>query len=701
MLGGLHQHGGTLLDRNFAAALCLRAPKARGVNASTNIEDLLAWYRRIVETAQEGIWTLDAGGRTSFVNPKMAAMLGYAAEEMLGRPLLDFMDAEWRARATENLARRRGGIAEEHEFKFLRKDGSNLWASLSTTPIQDADGGYAGALAMVRDITEHHEAEELLRAAEERFRSLFENAPHVLWEDDLSGVKAYIDGLRASGVSDLRDHFARHPEDVVVCFSKAKILDVNQAGVRLYEARDKAELITGLERLLTPESNVVLAEELIALAEGKTVFESEATDQTFTGRKNHILFKAIVAPGCEDTWSRVYISIVDLTSRKMLEEQLRQAQKMEAIGRLAGGVAHDFNNLLTVIRGNSEFLQMGNLSAERQSEALVEIVRATERAAALTTQLLTFSRRQVMQRRNLDLNDVVSRLTKMLERVLGEDVRLELRLHARPLLTDGDAGMLEQMLMNLAVNARDAMPDGGQLVIETFAAVVSEETRARFPAARLGPHVCVRVADTGVGIPPETMEHVFEPFFTTKGPGKGTGLGLATVLGIVEQHGGAVRVACEPGEGAEFTVLLPACEEETAVELGHEPRAALRGGPESILLVEDEEPVRRITQRLLESRGYRVRSAGTGVEALRVWDEQHGAFDLVLTDVVMPGGISGRELAERLGLRRQGLKIIFLSGYAGDVISPGMELRQGFNFLQKPFGATTLLECVRARLDGV
>jgi PAS domain S-box-containing protein len=670
------------------------------VNASENIEDLLAWYRRIVEKAQEGIWTIDVDARTSFVNPKMAAMLGYAPEEMLGRALLDFMDAEARASATEHLARRRGGIAEEHEFRFLRKDGSILWASLSTTPIADADGGYAGALAMVRDVTDHHESEASLRAAEERFRSLFENSPHVLWEDDLSGVKAYIDGLRASGVSDLRDHFARHPEDVVECFAKAKILDVNQAAVRLYEAADKTDLIRGLDRILTAESYVVLAEELIALAEGKTVFESEAIDQTFTGRKNHILFKAIVAPGCEATWSRVYISIVDITSRKLLEEQLLQSQKMEAIGRLAGGVAHDFNNLLTVIRGNSELVQMEDISDQLRGEALLEIVRATERAASLTKQLLTFSRRQVLQRQKLDLNEIVAGLTKMLERVLGEDVRLDLRLHERPLVTDADAGMLEQMLMNLAVNARDAMPAGGRLIIETFAAVLSEEERARFPAKRSGPHVGVRVADTGVGIPSQTMAHVFEPFFTTKGPGKGTGLGLATVLGIIEQHGGAVRVASEPGRGAEFTVVLPACDEVAAGELGRAPTVAPRGGTEAILLVEDEEPVRRLTQRLLEARGYRVQSAATGVEALRIWDEQQGDFDLVVTDMVMPGGISGRELAESLGARRPGLKVVFLSGYAGDVVSPGMELRQGFNFLQKPFGAAILLDCVRARLDG-
>jgi CheY-like chemotaxis protein len=343
---------------------------------------------------------------------------------------------------------------------------------------------------------------------------------------------------------------------------------------------------------------------------------------------------------------------------------------------------------------------MDDASDGQRGEALGEIVRATERAAALTKQLLSFSRRQVLQRRKLDLNDVVSALSKMLVRVLGEDVRLELRLHARPLITDADAGMLEQVLMNLAVNARDAMPDGGRLVIETFSAGLSEEDRVRFPSARPGPHVGVRVADTGVGISPETMAHVFEPFFTTKGPGQGTGLGLATVLGIIEQHGGVVRAASAPGRGAEFTVLLPACMlEEGATEPGRERMASARGGTESILLVEDEEPVRRLTQRLLEARGYRVRNAGTGAEALRIWDEERGAFDLVVTDMVMPGGISGRELAERLAARQPALRVIFLSGYAGDVVGPGMELRPGWNFLQKPFGATALLECVRARID--
>jgi PAS domain S-box-containing protein len=675
----------------------------REIEARRSAEEALreseARYRRIVETAEEGIWTIDAEAQTSFVNPKMADMMGYAAEEMRGRPLLDFMDDEWRTIAQEKLARRQQGIAEEHEFKFLRKDGSELWALLSANPIHDADGAYTGALALVHDITKRRQAENLLRSTEARFRSLFENSPNVLWEEDLSELKKYLDTMRIGGVTDMRAHFLRHPEDVVVCLSKVKVLDVNRAAVRLYEAKDKAELLSGLERILTPESYEVLREEVIAFAEGQTVFESEATDQTFTGRKNHVLLKALVAPGCEETFSRVYISIVDITARKLLEEQLLHSQKMEAIGQLAGGVAHDFNNLLTVIHGNTSILQMDDTSGEHRAEALVEIARATERAAGLTRQLLTFSRRQVLQPRQLDINDIVTGLAKMLERVLGEDVRIQVKLHPRPLLTRADAGMLDQVVMNLVVNARDAMPEGGELTIETSEARVEAEELVRFPDARSGPHVCVRVTDSGGGIPPETLAHIFEPFFTTKAPGKGTGLGLATVFGIIKQHGGAVRVTSEVGRGTTFAILIPATPDVGLA--AQESKATLppRGGSESILLVEDDEPVRRLAQRLLEVRGYRVRVARTGVEALQMWEEGDDAFDLVMTDIIMPGGVSGRDLAERLIALRPGLKVIYMSGYAGEVAGRGVHLHEGINFLQKPFGPTSLLECVRTRLD--
>jgi signal transduction histidine kinase len=643
-------------------------------------------FRRIVETAAEGIWTIDAEAKTSFVNPKLTQLLGYTAEEMHNRSLFDFMDGEWRLAAQANLGRRQGGISE---------------AWLATSPIHDETGKYVGALAMVRDVTEGRRAAEELRVAEARFRSLFEHSPNVLWEEDLSDFKHYIDELRRSGVTDIRAYLESRPDEVRLCLAKVRVLDVNQAALRLYEAPDKAALLTGLGRILTPDSFKVLTQELIALAEGQTLFESEATNQSFSGQKNHVLLKALVAPGCEHSLSRVYVSIVDITARKQLEEQLRHSQKMDAIGQLAGGIAHDLNNLLTVIHGNASLLEVRDTLPSEKVEALEGITQATERAAALIRQLLTFSRRQVLQRRRLDLNEVVRSLAKLLDRILGADIRLELDLDAGPLFTRADPSMLDQVLMNLVVNARDAMATGGELRIETSRAAVTDVDRLRFPDIGLGPHVCVRVTDTGCGIPPESLPHVFEPFFTTKADGKGTGLGLATVFGIVKQHGGALRITSTLGRGTSLSVLLPEFGDESS-ELAPRARKVpqpARGGSEHILLVEDEEPVRRLVKRLLEGQGYRVSVAASGAEALELWFAAGDSFDLLLTDMVMPGGISGPELANRLLELRPRLKVLFTSGYPGNIAGKGLELRAGVNFLQKPFLPLALFDCVRSRLD--
>jgi two-component system, cell cycle sensor histidine kinase and response regulator CckA len=531
------------IDERKLAEAALRSSEAR--------------YRQIVQTAEEGIWMLDPQARTAFVNPKMAQMLGYSVEEMQGRALDEFMDDAGRSRAKLYLERRRQGIAEQHEFKFLRKDGSELWALLTTNPVQDPDGPYAGALAMVTDNTERRREVAALRAAEARFRSLFEHSPHCLWEEDLSDVRQRFDELRASGVTDMREHLEQHPEEVALCVSKFKILNVNQAALRHYGASSPAELIAGLDRILAPESFTVLTQQLIALADGQTLFESAAIDQTLAGQKNHILLKVLVAPGAEATLSNVYVSIVDITEHLRLEEQLRQSQKMDAIGQLAGGIAHDFNNLLTVLQGNIALLQTPDTTAKQYAEAFDHIAQTTERAAGLTRQLLTLSRRQVLQTQRLDLNHVVTNLAKLLERVLSADIALTLRLHPQPLPVHADAGMLDQVLMNLVVNARDAMPAGGQIVIETWAASPDEaaDDGARdLPAAQ---RVCLRVSDTGRGIPPEALSRVFEPFFTTKEPGKGTGLGLSIAFGIVQQHGGSLGVTSDPGRGTTFTIRLP------------------------------------------------------------------------------------------------------------------------------------------------
>jgi PAS domain S-box-containing protein len=396
--------------------------------------------------------------------------------------------------------------------------------------------------------------------------------------------------------------------------------------------------------------------------------------------------------------TRVVGTAEDITKQRLLEEQLRQAQKMEAIGQLAGGVAHDFNNLLTIIQGYGSLLIAGG-TAQEGTEAVQEILHAADRAANLTRQLLAFSRRQVMQPRLLDLNDIVTSLTKMLQRIVGEDVRIQLTLHTRPLMTRADGGMLDQVLMNLVVNARDAMPGGGQLSIVTSVERITEETARDRADARPGVYVCFSVTDNGSGIADENLDRIFEPFFTTKELGKGTGLGLPTVFGIVKQHDGFVTVNSAPGRGTTFRVGLPAEENVIDPEVEVVERAGRRLGTETVLLVEDEPAVRTLTRVVLERQGYRVIEAANGVEAMRAWRQQNEPVHLLVTDIVMPEGVTGRELASRLRAVDPKLRVIFTSGYSGDIAGRELSEQRGQSFIQKPYSPKELLLTIARCLD--
>ena len=391
----------------------------------------------------------------------------------------------------------------------------------------------------------------------------------------------------------------------------------------------------------------------------------------------------------------------DITDRQNLEAQLRQSQKMESIGQLAGGIAHDFNNILTVIQGHASLLSMtGKLSEDAQDSAQ-QINLAAERAANLTRQLLTFSRRQIIQPKNLDLNEVVNTMTKMLRRLLGEDITLQVSYTPGLPLIHADPGMMEQILMNLSVNARDAMPKGGRLFVTTSEVKVDETMAHQFPEAVLGDYICLTVRDTGTGIAPEVLPHVFEPFFTTKDVGKGTGLGLATVYGIVQQHRGWIKVASTLNEETVFEIFLPAIKGKADVsETAQTAAPAVRGGKETILLVEDEPPLRMLVRSVLERYGYRVLEAVSGVAALTVWQQHQNEIQLLLTDMVMPHGVSGRELARRLLIEKPALKVIYSSGYSLAVVGTDMVLQEGLNFLQKPYHPRKLAQAVRDCLDG-
>ncbi len=462
----------------------------------------------------------------------------------------------------------------------------------------------------------------------------------------------------------------------------------------------------GWAQAIHPDDRERVSEEWYQAAKEGLWFRTECRFQRPDGVVTWVFTQAL-AEKTKDGEIIGYVgTITDITERKQAEEalrqseeQLRQAQKMEAVGRLAGGVAHDFNNLLMVMRGYGELL-LNQLDANdplrRNAE---EIQKAAERATALTQQLLAFSRKQVLQPKVLDLNAVVTEVEKMLRRLIGEDIELTAVLDLALGRVKADPGQIEQIILNLAVNARDAMPQGGRLTLKTANVTLDQAYVRQHLGATPGPYVLLAVSDTGVGMDAETRSHIFEPFFTTKGAGKGTGLGLSTVYGIVKQSGGTIWVESAPGRGTTFEIYLPLVEEATANgELHPALPPPTPGGTETILVVEDEMSVRKLAAEFLGSNGYRVLEAQDGAEALQVCEEHRAPIHLLLTDVVMPG-MSGRELAVRLVGARPEMKVIYVSGYTDDAIVQHGVREEGTVFLQKPFSLDALARTVREALD--
>ncbi|MEO6996296.1 MAG: response regulator [Lacunisphaera sp.] len=389
----------------------------------------------------------------------------------------------------------------------------------------------------------------------------------------------------------------------------------------------------------------------------------------------------------------------DITERKRLEEQLRQSQKMEAIGQLSGGVAHDFNNLLTIIKGYTGLLRLQGQISPEIIDSIQQIDQAADRAANLTRQLLMFSRQQIMQVANYNLNGLVSNLGKMLRRLLPENIEMRVECVATPLMIQADEGMVEQVLLNLVVNARDAMPNGGSLTIATESVELDSAAAKLHLQMQPGSFACLVITDSGEGIASEIIPRIFDPFFTTKDLGKGTGLGLATVYGIMQQHKGCITVESEVGLGTTFRAFFPRLDFLQASKIADEMPPAVRGGHEGILLVEDETVLREIAQAALEGFGYRVFSAPSGLAALQIWESHKQTIELLITDLIMPDGVSGRQLAVLLREENPELPIVYMSGYSNEVAGKGFQLKEGINYLSKPFDLTMLAKIVRASLD--
>ena len=528
----------------------------------------------------------------------------------------------------------------------------------------------AFGLTALRAREERALVEDALSASEERFRQLAENIREIFWMvDTSSGELLYI----SPGVERLYG------------------LTVDEM------RRDPA---TRVERIHPEDRDRVLRGINDVLRGG--IFDDEHRVTHVSGEVHWVHGRAFPVRNESGEVYRIVGITDDITARKRIEEQLRQVQKLEAIGQLAGGVAHDFNNILGAILMQTGLARSLPGTNAEVSELLQDVEASAQRAANLTRQLLLFSRKQVMQPREVELNDLVATLTRMLRRVVPEHVQLKLAMHPRSLTVQADAGMLEQVVMNLTVNARDAMPDGGVLTIETFSRTLSAEDCRPFPGTTPGVYNGVRVRDSGTGIAPEHREHIFDPFFTTKEPGKGTGLGLPTVFGIVQQHRGVILVSSTLGEGSTFEILLPAHDVATPAML---PAITPQPTPiplrnATILVVEDDMSLRVMTQRILERHGFRVHTARSGREALNAWERYEPRVDLLLTDMVMPEGVGGAELATTLQARDPALRVVFSSGYDPEYGTHRLHLEPGVNFLQKPSTPRQIVEIVTQMLDG-
>jgi PAS domain S-box-containing protein len=622
-----------------------------------------ARYRGLFEQSPDGVLLIDAAtGAVIEANEAAHAQLGYSREEFAGLRISDYEASESPASTRAHMRKVLAVGSDDFETLHRTKQGEIRNVHVWTRRVEL--GERAAFHCIFEDITERKRAEASLRASEERYRTLFDR--------NLAGVyRSSLDG---------------------------RLLECNESFARIFGFASRQDALGESATALYPRpaDRAAFVEKLQASG---LLVNHESEGRRRDGSPVWMLENAHLVEGGEASGGKVIEgTVLDVTDRKTMEGELRQAQKIEAIGQLAGGVAHDFNNILGVILGYGELAQ-AELAPESPVRALVtEMVGAAQRAAALTRQLQAFSRKQVLQPRPLDLNALVSEMHKMLDRVIGADVELIVRPAPDLGTVRADPGQIEQILLNLAVNARDAMPEGGTLTIETANFVFEPEYAEVRPPAAPGRYVMLAVSDDGVGMDAETRARIFDPFFTTKPAGQGTGLGLATVHGIVKQSEGYIWVYSEPGRGTTFKVYLPRVDEPAEALAPSGPPKIAPGGRETILLVEDNPALRELVRRRLEASGYTVLLAADGEEALALAEAHARPIDLLLTDVVMPK-LGGVELARRLASRQAGLRVIYMSGYSDGAVGRHGVLEKGVLLLEKPFSGERLATVVREALD--
>ncbi|HXB54633.1 MAG TPA: response regulator [Vicinamibacteria bacterium] len=630
-------------------------------------------FRTLVEQMPAVVYTAahERVGQARYMSPQIETLLGFPTADWLTDPdhWTHRIHPDDRERVTAVFGGLRAtGTPASAEYRLVARDGRQTWVRDMARVVRSAEGTAPFVQGVILDISDRKRAEEALRASESSFRLLFASNPHPMWVFDGEG---------------------------------SRFLEVNEAAVAHY-GYSRDEFLAKTIRDLHPSDNIPIVEQHFQEALREPGQEAFRSPRVWKHRKKDgtLIDVEIAVSPIEFLGRKAWLALAnDITEKKRLEAQLLQAQKMESVGRLAGGVAHDFNNLLGVITGYGELLEKSLPDEARPQKYIKDIMRAAERAAGLTRQLLAFSRRQVLQPRILDLNTVVGEMEKMLRRLIGEDIQLITVLDESLGRVQADPGQIEQVLMNLAVNARDAMPRGGRLTIETANVDLDAAYARSRPGVKPGPHVMLAVSDTGHGMDQEVLAQVFEPFFTTKEAGKGTGLGLATVHGIVSQSAGHIFVYSEPEHGTTFKVYLPRTQEAETVVKAAPAKAEPERGSETILLVEDEESLRSLVRECLEASGYTVVEARHPGHALEIAQAHAVHIHLLITDVVMPG-MSGSELAARLVGSHREMKVLYMSGYTDDAVVLHGVLAANAAFLQKPFTMEALARKVREVLGG-